>query len=314
MTRDRSGWVTGGLFTPATPPPVREDTVRDARIDSVDAFDGTPRIVHISDIHGYLDEARSALLAVGETDRFDPVVTADDEGRLHWAGNDHVLVVNGDLIDRGPENEASLDLVWRLIEEAPHGLVRYHIGNHEQAILLPGQVRWPSAFSTDLDREGRRAFLDRIGDGDVTAAFEGYEHTYSHAGSNEPFTAGTLNDELRAAASELRSALGTDDEQAVQNRVETEYDRLFGLGESGARSPGAGCCWLDFTHLDSSAPPQVVGHSMQTEPVRDGNVVCGNIIRRNTSSPRGEGVLVETPEGVYGVVRGLNGAVETSEV
>ncbi len=288
--------------------------MRQARIHSVDAFDGTPRIVHISDVHGYLDEARSALLAVGESDRFDPVVTADDEGRLHWAGNDHVLVVNGDLVDRGPENEACLDLVWRLVEEAPPGRVRYHLGNHEQAILLPEQVRWPSAFSTDLDRDARRAFLARIGDGDVTAAFEGYAYTYSHAGSNEPFDAATLNDELRAAASELRSALGTDDEPAVQDRVEAEYDRLFGLGESGARSPGAGCCWLDFRHLDSSAPPQVVGHSMQTEPVRDGNVVCGNIIRRNESRSRGEGVLVETPETLYGVVRGLNREVETVEI
>jgi hypothetical protein len=42
-----------------------------------------PAIVSISDIHGYLADARSALLAVGETDRFDPVVTADDDGLLH---------------------------------------------------------------------------------------------------------------------------------------------------------------------------------------------------------------------------------------
>ncbi|WP_276260651.1 metallophosphoesterase [Haloglomus litoreum] len=288
--------------------------MQSARIDSVDAFAGTPSIVHISDVHGYLDEARSALLAVGESNRFDPVVTADADERLHWAGNDHVLVVNGDLVDRGPENEACLDLVWRLVEEAPPGRVRYHLGNHEQAILLPGQVRWPDAFSTGLDRAERRAFLERIADGDVTAAFEGYGYTYSHAGSNEALSAATVNDELRAAASELRSAIGTDDDAAVQDRLEDEYDHLFGLGETSARGPGAGLTWLDFRHLDPTAPPQIVGHSMQTEPVRKGNVVCGNVIRRNESRPWGEGVLVETPEELFGVLRGLDREVRVIRI
>lgn len=288
--------------------------MRQDRTDGVEAVEGTPTVVHVSDIHGYLETARSALLAVGESERFEPVVTTDEEGRLHWAGNDHVLVVNGDLIDRGPENEASLALVWRLLEEAPPGRVRYHLGNHEQAILLPGQVRWPDAFSTGLDRGARRAFLERIADGDVTVAFEGYEYTYSHAGSNQPFSAAALNDDLRAAAGELRSALGTDDERAVQERVAASHSRLFGLGEPSSRGPGAGCCWLDFEHLDRSAPPQVVGHTMQTEPVRKGNVVCGNVIRRNESRPWGEGVLVETPETLYGVLRGLDRKVRTVEV
>jgi hypothetical protein len=285
-----------------------------ASIDGIDAFAGTPRIVHISDVHGYLGEARSALLAVGESERFDPVVTSDAEGQLHWAGNDHVLVVNGDLVDRGPANEACLDLVWRLVDEAPPGRVRYHLGNHEMAILLPSLVRWPDTFSTGLDRAARRRFMERVAAGDVTAAFAGYGYRYSHAGRNESFDAATVNDDLRAATSELASALGTGDEAATEARVAADHPHLFGIGEERSRGPDAGLCWMDFAHLEPLTPPQVVGHSMQREPVRDGNVVCGNVIRRNESRSWGEGVLVEEPGALYEVIRGLNGEVRTAEV
>lgn len=37
-------------------------------VSSVSDIDGEPSIVEISDIHGYLDSARSALLVVGDTD------------------------------------------------------------------------------------------------------------------------------------------------------------------------------------------------------------------------------------------------------
>lgn len=100
--------------------------------------DGTaPAIVSISDIHGYLEDARSALLAVGESDQFDPVVTADDDGVLHWTDNDYVLVFNGDLVDRGNQNDATVALALRLMREAPPGRVQYLLGNHEMAILCP---------------------------------------------------------------------------------------------------------------------------------------------------------------------------------
>lgn len=280
--------------------------------DGVDEFDGEPRIVHISDVHGYLDDARSALHAVGETDRFDPVVTADDAGRLHWADNDYVLVVNGDLIDRGPANEACLDMVWRLQREAPSGRVRYHLGNHELAVLLPTFVRWPGAYSTSLDAEDRRGFLERVREGNVSAAFEGYDHTYSHAGRNDSIATAEVNATVRSAAADLLEAGG--DDEAVQRRLEREHDHVFGIGSGGGRGPDAGLCWMDFTHLDASAPPQVVGHTKRAEPVRKGNVVCGNVIRTNHHSPGGEGVLVEGPDGLIAVTRRADGSVSTASV
>jgi hypothetical protein len=152
---------------------------------SITDIDGEPPIVHISDIHGYYADAQSALTTLTETDEYDPVVTLDESGTLHWADNNYVLVINGDVIDRGPANDTCLELVWRLIEEAPNGRVKYHIGNHEMAILLPMLFNWPDTYSTGLPEQRRREFLQRVIDGDVTAAYEGHNHTITHAGSNE---------------------------------------------------------------------------------------------------------------------------------
>ena len=52
-------------------------------IDAVCEFNGRPPIVQISDIHGYLKDARSALLTVGDTDRHPPIVTVNDTDNVH---------------------------------------------------------------------------------------------------------------------------------------------------------------------------------------------------------------------------------------
>lgn len=284
-----------------------------ADLHTIGRVEGTPPIVHICDVHGYLDDARSALRAVGQSDRFEPVVTSDADGSLHWADNEYVLVFNGDVIDRGPRNEACLELVWRLQREAPAGRVRFLLGNHEMAILLPSLVQWPGAYSTGLQAEERRRFLRRIPAGDVTVAFEGYEYTYSHAGSNEPFNVPALNAKLRAAATDLLDAKNPGS-RTLQQRIQRSYRRLFAFGADRTRGPDAGVCWMDFSHLDRSAPKQIVGHTKRVRPVRKGNVICGNVIRMNSSSSGGEGVLVETPRRVDAVIRGPDGSVTVESV
>jgi len=135
----------------------------------------TPTIASISDIHGYLDAFRSALTAVGEADGYDPLVTVDDDGRVHWADNDYVLLLNGDLVDRGPANDECVSLLARLLAEAPPGRVRYHLGNHEMAVLFPDMFGWPDTYSVGLDRDRRAAFCRSVAMGVVPVAFEGYE-------------------------------------------------------------------------------------------------------------------------------------------
>jgi len=271
-----------------------------------------PLIVHVSDIHGYLTDARSALRAVGDSEQYPNLVTTDEAGRLHWADNDYVLVVNGDVIDRGPANEACLEMVWRLQNEAEPGRVRYHLGNHELAILFPSLVRWPDAYSTSLSAADRREFIEQASKGAVTAAFEGHQYTYSHAGQNEPFDVRDINDAVRTAASELLDVDG--DDRALQERLERRYDRVFGLGGNGGRGPSAGLCWMDFAHLDPSAPPQIVGHTKRVSPVKKGNIVCGNIIRMNRRSPGGEGVLIEGPDSLEVVRRKPEDSVSVSSI
>ncbi|WP_075936334.1 metallophosphoesterase [Halosegnis longus] len=285
----------------------------DDRVSSVDSTDSTPPIVHISDIHGYLSDARSALQALDDTDEFAPIVTQDADGTLHWADNDYVLVVNGDVVDRGPRNEDCVALVRRLQAEAPAGRVRYHIGNHEMGILLPDIFHWPNTYSTSLAAEKREDFLRYVTDGWVSAAYDGYSYTYTHAGSNDAVAAAELNQQLIDAATQLLDA-GSSLSETAQREYINEYPDLFGLGGSGGRGPGAGICWLDFEHLDPGAPSQIVGHSMREYPVRNGNVVCGNIIRLNHERAGGEGVIVEEPDGLTAVTRRPDASVKTAEL
>ncbi|MFC7043803.1 metallophosphoesterase [Halonotius sp. GCM10025705] len=277
--------------------------------DSVSEFDGRPPIVEISDIHGYLEDARSALLTIGDTDGHEPIITVDDSDTIHWADNDYVLVINGDVIDRGPDNKASLEMVLRLISEAPAGRVQYHIGNHEMPILVPAVLSWRDTYSHAMAQSNRESFLNRVIEGEVTAAFEGHSYVYSHAGSNEAFDPQEINEQLRAAAEELLDAIGEPHEPAIQEEIVEQYNRIFELGEGGGRGPSAGLCWLDFRHIEESAPPQIVGHSMHTKATRKGDVVCGNVIRQNQRSQGGEGVLMETPGEVKFFHRTPNGSV-----
>jgi len=283
-------------------------------VSSVLQLDGTPAIVHSSDIHGYIEEFRSALMAVGETAEYDPIVTIDKKGRIHWADNDYVLVINGDLIDRGPANEACVEMAWRLLDEAPEGRIQYHIGNHELPILMPRLLGWPDTYSTERTDSQRHAFVERIIAGDISAAFEGYNYVYSHAGSNEPISPIELNKTLREAATTLADYIGQQNELSKHKHLTNKYNRLFGTGENGGRGPSAGLCWLDFEHLKETAPPQIVGHSMRRRPIRKGNVVCANVIRMNQGSDGGEGVLIETPDELTFVRRGRDGSVRTNLV
>lgn len=193
--------------------------------------DSKPIIVQISDVHGYIQSARSALLAIGEIDEFPPLVKQDGFERVHWAGGDqYVLVFNGDMVDRGPANDECLNLVWRLQREAPPGHVRYHQGNHEMAFILPTVLSWESWYSGQQPASVRNDFYEAILNGQVTAAFEGYRYTYSHAGSVQPIDPAAVNASLREAAKMLRDA--NQMEQAdVQYVLVDRFPTIFGMGQ-----------------------------------------------------------------------------------
>ncbi len=80
------------------------------------------RIVAIGDLHGDLQAARAALRLAGAID-------AEDS----WIGGDLVVVQTGDILDRGDQERAIIELFRRLGEEARSagGAVHRLNGNHE---------------------------------------------------------------------------------------------------------------------------------------------------------------------------------------
>ena len=281
--------------------------------DGVDGLAGTPTVVSISDIHGYLGAARSALLTLSDHPDYDPVVEADAEGRLQWAGNDYVLVFNGDLVDRGPDSDRVVATAARLTAQAGPERVRVTFGNHEMGLLTPDRFGWGRWYSGSRSPAERRAFVDRVRAGHVVAAYRGYRVTYAHAGRPHPYEAGALNDRLVAAATDLDADIERPADHETQLAAIEAYPDVLGLGGRTGRGPGAGVAWLDFGHLPADAPPQVVGHTRHDEPTREGAVVCENVIRNNVRAEGGEAVLVETPDRLAAVVREADGGVHDRE-
>lgn len=194
------------------------------------------------------------------------------------------------------------------MREAPSGRVRYHLGNHEMAVLFPELFQWPGTYSVNLGTHSRRAFIGAVADGRIPAAFSGYRYTYSHAGSTETFDVGQVNDVARSAAAELLAALDQDrDTVETQRRIAQHHGTVYGLGGTFGRGVDAGLLWMDFKHMPADAPPQIVGHTRQKSLARTGQVICENVIRANLSTPGGECVVFESADGVEAVVRRPNG-------
>lgn len=93
-----------------------------------------PRVVAMADWHGDLAAARRALLLAGAIDTED-----------RWIGGDLVVVQTGDILDRGDQERAILDLLARLREEAvaAGGAVHLLLGNHE-VMNAAGDFRYVS--------------------------------------------------------------------------------------------------------------------------------------------------------------------------
>jgi hypothetical protein len=104
------------------------------------------RVVAVGDLHGDLRATRAVLRLAG---------LIDDRDR--WAGGDAILVQTGDLLDRGDDERAVLDLLHALRDEAPAagGRVVLLNGNHE-FINLGGDFRFvpESACAGFADLEG----------------------------------------------------------------------------------------------------------------------------------------------------------------
>ncbi|HZW58722.1 MAG TPA: metallophosphoesterase [Woeseiaceae bacterium] len=136
-----------------------------------------PRVVAISDVHG----AQAAFVRTLEASGM-----LDAEG--HWSGGAAQLVIAGDLLDRGANSRAAMDLVMRLEGEARDAGGRVHmlLGNHE-VMNLVGDLRYVSneeyaAFADDELAEERdywyRQYLARAGaEADAARARAAFDRT-----------------------------------------------------------------------------------------------------------------------------------------
>ena len=97
-------------------------------------WDGVARVVVFGDVHGAYHELVPLLQQTGVID-----------ASLHWSGGMTHLVSLGDLLDRGPDSRAVMDLLMRLEGEALQAGGRVHLvlGNHE-AMNLTGDLRYVS--------------------------------------------------------------------------------------------------------------------------------------------------------------------------
>src|SRR5262245_17609595 len=85
-------------------------------------WDGVARVVAMGDVHGRRDQLVSLLQG-----------TALVDDQMKWIGGRAHLVFCGDLVDRGPDDRAVLDIVRALQKQAESAGGRVHtlLGNHE---------------------------------------------------------------------------------------------------------------------------------------------------------------------------------------
>ena len=141
-------------------------------------FDDIDRVVAISDIHGAYGPMVATLQNAG-------VLDSD----LAWSGEQTHLVIVGDILDRGPESRAAMDLLMRVEDEAAiaGGKVHVLIGNHE-AMNLIGDLRYVSkaeyaAFADDELAEDRDTWFaayaaDRAGEEPTEALRADFDRSY----------------------------------------------------------------------------------------------------------------------------------------
>lgn len=109
-------------------------------------FPAAERIVAIGDVHGDVHATRAALRLAGAVD-----------ARDRWIGGTLVVVQTGDILDRGDDEQAILDLFERLRAEATAAGGAVHVlnGNHE-IMNAAGDFRYvtPGGFADFADVPG----------------------------------------------------------------------------------------------------------------------------------------------------------------
>lgn len=274
------------------------------------------KVICITDVHGYLETAINTL------ERLEQETNLNLTNRRKWSG-EHILVLNGDMFDRGPDNKKALD--WALNQ--PNTV--YNIGNHEFFALFPDAAEEflskeyfaksseTGLYWRNMSENKRLELLEAVADGKITAAYNRYQYNYSHAGL-ENTSVKEINTDLREVGKKLLEAYKNQNYQALQQKIintvstengteiKSQYPKLFDFrrNEEGKVSEG-GVVWRRYDYLQNTQRPQVVGHTKgkymknkggELNPQKRGKTININTIRDYKADRGALAVTVEDQE------------------
>ncbi|MEO8845385.1 MAG: metallophosphoesterase [Kofleriaceae bacterium] len=151
-----SRWVVGALVLSAcsTPSCPASDIAAPRDFLSAPAIVDMPsfsRLYAVSDIHGGYDRLIALLLQY----KIVPSMPADP-GQAAWGAGDAVLIVTGDLIDKGSQSLEVIDLLrtLQIAAATSGGHVIVTAGNHEAEFLADPHNSKADAFDGELSADG----------------------------------------------------------------------------------------------------------------------------------------------------------------
>jgi len=224
------------------------------------------RLVALGDLHGDLGATRAALRAAGAID-----------GGDRWVGGDLVVVQTGDVLDRGDDERAILDLIARLETEAraAGGAVVMLLGNHE-LMNAAGDFRYvtpaglhafddvPGAAAPSGAPEAMRSRLAALGPGGSYARRLARHAVVAIVGDAVFSHAGVLGDWVHRIDDVNQTARCWLDGQASQPPAAlTSDDGPVWTRAAGAAAAAVDCAQLTTALAALGARRMVVGHTVQ---------------------------------------------------
>ncbi|MFB6116862.1 MAG: metallophosphoesterase [Candidatus Nanosalina sp.] len=285
-------------------------------------------IVAISDIHGQFDMGIDTLQALDHAG-YKPIVEKGSDGQWEKTNSNYKLVLNGDMMDRGPDNAKCTRWAINLCRRND---VEYLIGNHEIFYVSGIGSYWASN-----KRGPRNNFLDELSNGNIKGVFKDEKYLYLHAGQDfngQLYRNLDEQDIIKKINSAIRNWRDVDDKHYLisdpnefvndHNKKEFWQQRAW-CGDNtlapedhdsdrwGGRGPRGGIAWRDWNR--GVSPRQIVGHRRRNESEFKNGSLNINTIRNNFVGSKGQGkgepqsvepgrsISIETPNKLFTLTR-----------
>ena len=220
-------------------------------------------------------DAPKVIYAMGDVHGdFERMVRLLHAGRLidannNWAAGDSVLVVTGDMIDKGPRPVDVLRFLSHLRNSAPHthGQVLLLAGNHEAEFLAGPDQKKSADFVADLKQHGISPQDVRACRGDIGellcslpfAARVG-EWFFCHGGNTGGRSLARLEDDLKAGitAHGYRAPVLLDSDSLLESRLSSSNNWFSVAGRTDREVLTSYAAALGVKHLVQGHQPKAV--------------------------------------------------------